>query len=124
MPRNDPDAAHIGQNIRRLRTQRSWTQGDLASRLSVRTSQVGNYEQGLSNPSVAVLKKLSEVFDVSIDSIVFTDVPQPDRIVDKALFECFVQADQLDYRSKFIIREFVEGQIAKAQLEEFKKAVG
>jgi len=124
MPKRDPDATVIGENIRRLRIERHWTQGELASQLNVRKSQIGNYEGGWSYPSVPVLKKLSEVFGVSIDSLVYGDESPADRIVDKDLFDCFRQADQLDYRSKFIIRELIEGQVAKAKFDEQKKSVG
>ena len=100
MPKRDPDATVIGENIRRLRIERHWTQGELASQLNVSKSQIGNYDGGWSYPSVPVLKKLSEVFGVSIDSLVYGDEFPADRIVDKDLFDCFRQADQLDYRSK------------------------
>lgn len=125
MPQKEPAAASIGQNIRSLRTQRGWTQDELARRLDVRKSQVGNYEGGWSYPSVPVLKKLSEAFGVSIDALVFGQEAPESCITDKDLFEFFKRVDRLDYRSKFIIREMIEGQLARVELEEErKKATG
>lgn len=125
MPQKEPAAASLGQNIRNLRAQRGWTQDELAKHLDVRKSQVGNYEGGWSFPSVPVLKKLSEAFGVSIDALVYGEDAPENCITDKDLFEFFKQVDRMDYRSKFIIREMIEGQLAKAKLEqERKKATG
>jgi len=123
MPQHYPEATIIGENIRQLRTQKHWTQAEVARQIGVRQTQVNNYERGVSSPSIPMLKKLSELFGVSIDALVHKDAPSADSISDRALLECFLQADHLDYRSKFIIREFVEGQLAKAKLEgKLKKA--
>lgn len=122
VPRQNPDAVVVGKNIRSLRHQRGWTQVDLAKKLGAsRQSVVGNYEKGWSCPSIPVLRKLAEVFGVSIDVIVIGERAPADHITDKALYECFRKAEQLDFRSRFIIQEFVEGQLARAQLEQQEK---
>jgi transcriptional regulator with XRE-family HTH domain len=126
LPRENPDAVIIGQNIKRLRTQRGLTQVDLAKKLGASgQSTVWNYEQGWSCPSIQVLKKLSEIFGVTIDALVMDEDSSSDVITDKALLDCFRKAEKLDYRSRFIVQEFVEGQVAKATLEEERrKATG
>ena len=122
-PQSYPDAIIIGENIRQLRNQKGWTQVELAKQVGVRQTQINNYEHGASAPSIPVLKKLSELFGVSIDALVHKDAPSMEHISDRVLLECFIEADSLDYRSKFIIRELIEGQIAKAKLEgKLKKA--
>ena len=106
MTRHDPDAAIIGQNIKLLRTQRGWTQSDLAHHLGVRQSQVGNYEQGLSNPSLTVLKKLSQILEVSIDALVFPERPDYE-IQDRRLYQLFVQADGADFATQGLIKQLL-----------------
>lgn len=125
MAQKQPDAIALGQNIRRLRSQRGWTQDELAKKLNVRKTQVGNCEHGWSYPSVPVLKKLAEIFGVSIDALVYGEDAPDHCITDKDLLGFFKRVDRMDYRSKYIIREMIQGQLARVELEEErKKATG
>lgn len=46
------------------------TQAELAKKLGLTTSAVGMYETGTRNPSYDILKKLSNIFDVTLEEIV------------------------------------------------------
>ena len=46
------------------------TQNQAAELIGVNNYQIGNYETNRSEPSIAILKKMSEVYDVSIDTLV------------------------------------------------------
>lgn len=60
----------IGYNIRKLRLEREWTQGELADRLGVSRSAMGNYEREKREPGIDLLIKLADTFNVSIDELV------------------------------------------------------
>ena len=53
--------------IRDLRLERGWTQEQLGKMLNVQKAAVSKYENGTASPSNEVLKKLSNIFGVSID---------------------------------------------------------
>ena len=58
----------FGERLRRLRRNANYTQAELSSMLGVVTSSVGKYESAAdSYPSVEILVKLAEIFDVSTD---------------------------------------------------------
>ena len=59
---------NFGERLRKLRRHADMTQSDLAKKLGVVTSAVGKYE-GIdgSYPSVEVLVKIAECFNVSTD---------------------------------------------------------
>ena len=57
-------------NIRELRTALSLTQSELAQQLGLNQSAIGKYERGELEPSISTLKKMSLIFDCSIDFIV------------------------------------------------------
>lgn len=58
----------FGERLRRLRLSRDLSQGELASRLGVVPSSVGKYERVANSfPSVEVLIKISDFFDVTLD---------------------------------------------------------
>lgn len=60
----------LGKRFKRFREKRGLTQNQAAELIGVNNYQIGNYETNRSEPSIAILKKMSEVYDVSIDTLV------------------------------------------------------
>ena len=60
----------LGENIVRLRTQKNWSQGDLADALEISRQSVSKWETDASIPELDKLLKLSELFDVTLDELV------------------------------------------------------
>ena len=52
----------LGENIVRLRTQKNWSQGDLADALDISRQSVSKWETDASIPELDKLLKLSELF--------------------------------------------------------------
>ena len=80
----------IASNIRYLRKANALTQSDLASRLQLKRSLVGAYEEGRAMPRILVLKQLATLFDLTIDQLVSSDfeaegLPAPARAVLRVL---------------------------------------
>ena len=55
--------------IRDLRTERSWTQADLATRLDVSRNSVNAIENGKYDPSLPLAFRIAEVFGLAIEAI-------------------------------------------------------
>lgn len=49
----------VGQNVRRLRLARKWSQEDLAAAAKVDVRSVGGIERGTQNTTVSVLGKIA-----------------------------------------------------------------
>lgn len=60
----------LGENIVRLRTQKNWSQGDLADALDISRQSVSKWETDASIPELDKLLKLSELFGVTLDALV------------------------------------------------------
>lgn len=60
----------LGARIKDLRVRGGYTQKDLASLLGVSASTVTKYEIGQLEPSIAMLKNLSTVFDIKVSELV------------------------------------------------------
>ena len=60
----------LGENIVRLRTQKNWSQGDLADALDISRQSVSKWETDASVPELEKLLKLSELFGVTLDELV------------------------------------------------------
>ena len=55
--------------IRTLRTERGWTQADLAAHLDVSRNSVNAIENGKYDPSLPLAFKISELFGLPIEKI-------------------------------------------------------
>lgn len=67
----------LGENIVRLRTEKNWSQGDLADALDISRQSVSKWETDASVPELEKLLKLSELFGVTLDALVRgEDAPQ------------------------------------------------
>lgn len=55
--------------IRQIRTTLQMKQSDLASRLNVKANTISNWENEKSFPDLDSLRKMAEIFDVSVDYI-------------------------------------------------------
>lgn len=61
---------NIGSKISQLRKHKSLSQADLAKAIGVSRTIVGNYERSANMPSVDVLLKLANTFNVSVDFLI------------------------------------------------------
>lgn len=61
----------IKDKIKELRQKNGWSQGQLANKLKAGQKQISAYERGINIPSTEMLIKMSEVFNVSLDFLVF-----------------------------------------------------
>ena len=63
----------IGERIRALRSERGWSQDELATKISAAGAhQISRYENGKITPATETVVRLAEVFDVSIDYLRLT----------------------------------------------------
>ena len=72
----------LGENIVRLRTQKNWSQGDLADALDISRQSVSKWETDASIPELDKLLKLSGLFGVTLDELVRgEDAPKAETAV-------------------------------------------
>lgn len=74
----------FGERLRGLRKQYGLTQGDLAARLGTVKSTISQWESGYRVPSEDMLRKIAEIFDVSVDYLIgYSSIPNPaERIME------------------------------------------
>ncbi len=61
----------IGMFISKLRKEKNWTQVELAEKLYVDRTVVSKWERGVYIPNTELLFKMQELFDVSINELLF-----------------------------------------------------
>ena len=59
----------LGRNLKRIRTKKDISQGDIARALNVGRSFITNIENGKTNPTLATIAKIAKVINVSTDEL-------------------------------------------------------
>ena len=66
------------KNLKKIRKSCNLTQEELADKLHIKQNTYSQYENGLREPSIEILKQLAVLFETSVDYIVgLTDEEQP-----------------------------------------------
>ena len=65
--------AIFAENLSALRKKKGWTQLELAERLNYSDKAVSKWERGESLPDVTILKKISQLFEVTVDYLLEAD---------------------------------------------------
>ena len=76
----------VGKNIKAQRTQRGWSQQDLATHLLMTRQTISKWELGRSYPDLESLVQLSQLFGVTTDQLLGLTSPQPKRSFFSVLF--------------------------------------
>ncbi|MEX2594516.1 MAG: LexA family transcriptional regulator [Anditalea sp.] len=72
---------YLGKNIRYLRKQKGLTQSDISEKLNIKRTMISAYEDGRSEPKLAGLNTLAEIFDISLDELLNRDIETAGRMV-------------------------------------------
>jgi len=59
--------------LKELRTERSWTQADLAQRVGVSRQTINAIEKGKFDPSLPLAFRLARLFESKIEEVFFAD---------------------------------------------------
>ena len=63
----------LGDKIKVYRENKNMTQNEIAEILGVKASTISKYEAGTLEPNIESLKKLADLFEVSIDELLKED---------------------------------------------------
>lgn len=63
------ESEKLGSNLKRIRTQKGISQGDIGRELKVSRGFISTIENGKTNPTLSTIAKLAKVLDVSVDEL-------------------------------------------------------
>ena len=66
--------SQAGQNLKYLRKLRGWTQEEFATKLGIKRSLIGAYEEERADPRLDVLEIVGDIFKLSLDELLLKDV--------------------------------------------------
>lgn len=82
----------IGERLKKMRTDRGWSQGTVADKIGVATSAVSMYENDQREPSLDIIEKLANIYGVSVDVILGKNGQEERRPIDM-----FVNKDGMEF---------------------------
>ena len=62
-------SSKLGQNLKRIRTKKKMSQGDIARALEVHRAYISGIESGKRNPTLATIQKLADSLKISADEL-------------------------------------------------------
>src|SRR3990170_8128514 len=63
-----------GKNLKYLRKLRGWTQEEFATKLQIKRSLLGAYEEERAEPRLEVLETVGDIFKLTLDELLLTEL--------------------------------------------------
>ena len=100
---------HIGQKIKALRKEHGLTQIQLAKKIGIDQPHLARWESGGSFPSLFLLKKVTMLFDVSLDLLVLDSRDfQTLKMKDRSLLSKLKNMEIMTERDKETVIKLIE----------------
>ncbi len=94
----------FGEKLKHLRTQANLTQQQVANRINITRQAIAKWEQGVGLPDIDNLKKISSLFNVSIDEMLDYKIEDINVTLNETIEEC----NEKGFKriSEFILEKF------------------
>ena len=70
----ESEPVKLGKNLKRLRTEKGFTQADIAKAVGVTCPYLSNIENGKVNPTLLTLAKLANALKINIEELIKQNV--------------------------------------------------
>ena len=98
----------FGDNLKRLRETAGLTQEELGEELNLLRSSISMYENNIRIPSVEIVKRISDYFEVPMDYLVYNDDPILNDLSIEELAEIFLRRIKFLEKNDFLSGERLE----------------
>jgi transcriptional regulator with XRE-family HTH domain len=111
----------IGNNIKKIRKEKGVLQKEAAATVGMNQSNYNRMENGHREPTVTTLKKLSELFGVSVDHLIDPekDRPKEVQVSDKATKEQLRLIAQLDEEDRKMVFRMIDKLLTNRKFKKF-----
>ena len=116
----------LGERIKRLRQEKGWSQAQLSKKLNTHQKQISGYERGIHAPSIELLIKMAEIFNVTLDYIASDEQEDKSRIqiADRELMLTVKEIDALPEEDRATIKAVLNTFIIKNRFQRLASDTG
>ncbi len=109
----------LGKRIQQLRKEKNMTQAQLSKEIEISLPQLVRYETKDVQPTAETLKKIANVFGVSIDYLVNGDLDSKAEhiITDAVLLKQFKAVEKMSNDDKNVVLKLIDAFITKKKLK-------
>lgn len=107
----------LGQRIKQLRKNKSWTQKELANRIGTSPAQLNKYEAGQNTPPLDKLILFAEILNTTVDFLITGDISESAPISNTRLVQRLQLIDRFDADEKETVIKLLDAMIAKHNME-------
>jgi len=106
--------------LKQARNTKGISQSKLADKVGVHVTNISRYERGENKPTSQVLTRLASALQVSTDFLMSgsTDDRAKAAISDEELLEQFRKVEMLSNDKKYLVKEFLDAFLMKAELQQ------
>ena len=114
----------LARNLRALRSERGWSQGELAERIGVHLTHVSRVETGKYTPGLEFVVEAARAFGITVDQLVseHPDDLQEVRLEDKELSERIRLLESLDERDRDALFTIMDAVVTKQRMKQVLEA--
>jgi len=105
----------VGNQIKKLRRERHWTQAQLAELVGIDKRNICRYEKGHAEPRKSTLLKLSEIFEVGLEELMGFPASSTDVCEDTELQTLVNQMIKLPEKDREALKHIMKAVIQKNQ---------
>lgn len=111
----------VGEAIKQVRKGKGIKQKTVAMEIGLDQSNYNKIENGKREPSVDVLKKISDILGVSIDDLLYPEIKQPDQVrcEDKTIPEKIRLIEMLEDEDKNVIYKMLDTMLARKKFQDY-----
>ena len=108
----------LAKKIKNFRKKKGWSQEELAKRININSAHLSRLENGKYLPSIDLLKKLSEIFEVSTDYLLSdtNEEAKEIKIEDETLANRIKLLNSLDGKDKETIINVIDAILTKKKM--------
>ena len=108
----------IGEKLKKIRKINGLSQVSLSEKINVHSTNIARYETNKQTPSIEVLKKIADFYDITVDYFISDkeEIKPASKIRDKVLLEKFEKIEEFTPEDKKIIIELIDAFIAKHEM--------
>jgi transcriptional regulator with XRE-family HTH domain len=103
----------FGKRLVEFRRKRALTQQQLSELISVHISQLRNYENDRSQPTLEVIRRLALALDVSADELVFDRIERQPMVSDKELKRQWEKIETFSEDRKLAVKMLLKAMIVE-----------
>jgi transcriptional regulator with XRE-family HTH domain len=113
----------FGKRFTEMRKRRGLTQQQLCELVNVHISQLRNYENDRSQPTLEVIRKMALALDVTADELVFDPTERMPLVTDKELVKQWEQIEDLPEEDRKTLKVIVEGLLLRRQISRLQPSL-